>query len=172
MSHGELFRTSEKTWARIGFGEYRSSGSGSRVQDPKQSYCDLISSKRWDHFVTVTFRKPRRDNISMLRSVWDLVDSRGGCAHGNIDRAILVSEPHTTGYLHTHGLFHECRQLYPGGVFAHDYYQRLLRDRFGFSQASPIKHMAEVASYCSKYITKGSGDPGVDYGLFGDWTNL
>jgi len=121
---------------------------------------------------TVTFRSPRRDAIyngNQIYSVlaWDRPLFSNGWTR--IKRAFFISEPHTTGFLHYHGLLSLLRG--PNGYVCGDAKecQRLLTSTFGWSSVSAIKDAAAVGTYCAKYVSKAIDRWSVDYNLYGNW---
>ncbi len=78
-------------------------------------------------------------------------------------RIFLACEPHKFSHnLHAHGLIHGGNGLYSPKVL-----QKVLDKRYGRSQVGVCRSVGQVASYCSKYVTKlGDGD---NYDFFGYW---
>lgn len=130
-----------------------------------QNYSDFIQKFTWEHFITVTFRRPRRDCIYNAEQVWNVL-----CRYQSIQRAFLISEPHTTGFLHYHGLFIPWSSLRGFQPAKSDGFQTELTRVFGWSVVSPVNNMQEVAGYCAKYVMKSQSLPQVDWFFKGDWS--
>ncbi len=135
------------------------------------SLSNWLKSYKWDYFLTVTNRRPRRDSIAFMRdinlslaetenSLWSDPDG----LHLPI-RLFLACEPHKYSHnLHAHGLLHGLPGIYPPSVF-----EKALGKRFGFSRVSGCRSQDDVAGYCSKYVTKITD--GDNYDFFGHWSD-
>ena len=126
-------------------------------------YSGYLQGFKWDAMLTVTFRKPRKDPIYNRQQIWNSEISSFA------KRAFLISEPHTTGFLHYHGLV---KFVSGAGGPKHmcNWLETNLTNRFGWSAVSPIRNMQEVAGYCSKYVVKSIEDSAIDYDFMGDWS--
>ena len=120
-----------------------------RAQDVeyRRSVADFLESKKWHYFFTITFRRPRRDVISIQR---DVKQHLRGFTRG---RAFIAIEPHKSSLAHVHGLI---RSSSPFPNFKASTLWIELFQRFGRSTVSPVRSQHEVAGYCSKYVAKGS----------------
>lgn len=129
-------------------------------------WSDYLSNPKWgwDYFATITFRQPRRDSLFNAATIWRVL-----CSGAQTRRAFLISEPHTTGMLHYHGLLRTKRNWLSDGFQNAGDYKLLCEHSFGNSRVEPIRSMAEVSGYISKYVTKAIDSPLVDYYLLGDW---
>jgi len=165
-----VVRTSRGETERTGPGRtFKISVEVGDVSELGEVYSRYLESKRWDTFITVTFRKPRRDSIYNGQSVWTYLHERYP-----VQKAFLISEPHTTGFLHYHGLL----GFYPAwNPTRHELINGLQNEEieegcyrvFGRTDVSAIKMLENVASYCTKYVLKAVDNPSVDYNLYGDW---
>jgi len=107
---------------------------------------EWLQTYQWDYFHTVTFRNPRRDSIAALRDVGDVCSEYSS-------RAFIAAEPHFSGFLHVHAITFQDPDMRP-------YYlpwtiEERYRKRFGISAVQAVRGQEEVATYCSKYVTKG-----------------
>ncbi len=133
------------------------------------SMAAFLKSYRWDYFLTVTNRRPRRDSIAFMRDIHDQLTSKETAYWSNPDglnlpsRVFLACEPHRFSHnLHAHGLISGLPGLYNPVAF-----EKALGKRFGFSRVSPCRSQDDVAGYCSKYVTKMTD--GDNYDFFGYW---
>lgn len=113
-----------------------------------------LAALPWDYYWTVTFKRPRRDSLSVIRDITTELH-RQGCS-----RAFIGCEPFKVSHnLHAHGLLlgtsfaHLTRDAgYLPGSATH-VWEKLFR-RFGRSRVESINNQQQVAAYCSKYVTK------------------
>jgi hypothetical protein len=133
------------------------------------AYSDYLQGFKWDYMATITFKRPIRDSIYHGKRISSaLADSR------LVRRSFLISEPHTTGYIHYHGLVRGDTEGSGPGLLDRALIGKLLQHecttRFGYSLVTVIKNMNEVSGYCCKYVSKAAGDDHIDYDFYGDWT--
>lgn len=123
--------------------------------DIKESYAEFIQSFEWDYFITVTFKKPRKDKLYAIKKVWDTL--YWSC---HIDRAFIVAENFKgQDECHIHGLIFSDIYPYSG---RHSMYVgkqpsevwRILFENHGRSKVEAINKKNNVAAYCAKYIMK------------------
>ena len=112
---------------------------------------EWLQADSWDYFFTITCRRERRDSIAFIRDVSQVVQ---------YDRMFIACEPHRYSYnLHAHGLIavETAVQLpWRGDSWQstpHELWDKWFH-KFGRSRVEPIRSMHDVASYCSKYVTK------------------
>ena len=119
-----------------------------------------IQTYKWDYFITVTPRHPRRDSIAFIRDLRDYLQD----ADQGITRAFLAVEPFRyQRNLHVHGLVAGSPRYISGPLLL----EGDLDLRFGRSRVEMCDSPGNVATYCSKYVTKyGDGD---NYDFIGIW---
>jgi hypothetical protein len=133
------------------------------------SLADFIGNRYWDYFFTVTTRKPRKDSISLIQSVWKWLNHED---YGfNLQCGFLATEPFKyQKNLHLHGILKNqdsnAIDSYFGETY-HYYMQRSLNYRFGRSRVEVCRSNEQVSGYCTKYVTKITD--GDNYDFAGDW---
>ncbi len=125
-----------------------------RVRD---AYSDLLQSLPWDYFVTITFRRQRRDTIFTPRQVWNVFKDH------HSDRAFFAVEPHRLGGLHLHALVHDKPTWHPSIADPAEYLEAVFCNDAGFSTVTAPRDPNLASTYCAKYVTKGTND----YQLYG-----
>lgn len=111
----------------------------------QEAYAALLQSYPWHYYSSITFRKPRRDPITVGGQVSRHLQTLGS------RRAFLAVEPHGSGFLHVHSLsYHES---YPD-VSQHAIYRYLFK-ACGRTTVESIRDAGQVTAYCAKYVTKG-----------------
>lgn len=116
-----------------------------------QAWRDWLASIPWNHFVTVTYRKPRRarsdggDLSRVLRTIRRHVPNT---------RVFLAGEAHISGDLHVHGLIHAS-----GRTATHERLERRwlwqdLYKAYGRSDVQAVREVQDVLDYGTKYVTK------------------
>ena len=133
-------------------------GKNMRLQTEDLS--DWLQTYRWDYFITVTPRHSRTDPIAFIRDLGDFLlhpDQQAG-------RAFLAAEPFRYQHnLHVHGIVAGD----PGDMTGPNLLASDLDFRFGRSRCEMCDSAGNVATYCSKYVTKlRDGD---NYDFIGDW---
>lgn len=130
---------------------------------------DFLQTKPWTNFVTITFRKERRDAMYWLPRVWEILQDNQST------RAFLASERFQLGVgIHIHGLVYRPERRVFGGIIEKAEINRIANwglwascfHEFGRSKIEDVRHSGAVSSYCSKYIVKGGPD---HYDFFGEW---
>lgn len=134
-------------------------------EERKAAYCDYLQGFRWDYMATITFRGVRRDSIHAVKQVYSTLRETGF-----VNRAFLISEPHTTGFIHYHGLLFDGKPRTDRECTAIARYLKAgVSNEFGFSHVNKIRDMRAVTGYCTKYVLKGLEDDAVDYQFLGNW---
>lgn len=130
---------------------------------------EWIQTYSWRYFITVTNRRPRKDAISFMRDINQTLTDRETELWSDPDgmhlpsRLFIACEPHRyQDNLHAHGLCNGLDSLYSPRIM-----QKALQKRFGRSDVSLIRTRNDVATYCSKYVTKWKDGDNYDY--FGNW---
>jgi len=116
----------------------------------REAWVDWISEKKWDYFLTVTFRRPRVDTIACSRDVATTLDLTFE------SRALLMVEPHSSGFPHVHGLVRHDPFMRPTPT-PWELWERFYT-LYGRSKVEDVKHNYEVSKYLVKYITKDLTD--------------
>ena len=138
-----------------------------RIRDTRtrNAYADWLQTLHWDYILTVTFRKPRVDGIRANSLVWEALHNL------NCSRAFLATERYKYAKdIHIHGLLAEQPGWLPGISLPWVIWERMHK-LFGRSTCSLINSPGDVATYCSKYVTKAVSD----YGFYGNrvfWEKL
>jgi len=126
-------------------------GDCSSLGDHLASWLETLP---WDFYWTITTRRPRTDSLGLIRDITAELHNQG-CS-----RAFIGCEPFKVSHnLHAHGLLLGSsigglprKSGYlpgrPSDVWAE------LFHRFGRSRVEFINNPKQVASYCSKYVTK------------------
>lgn len=131
------------------------------MNDVSESLSNWLQSYPWSDFLTITFRRPRRDTLAALRDVGQFLAGDNGI----YKRAFLTAEPFRyQRNLHIHAMANSVRLWKP--VHTKDI-EESARSKFGISQVSTIRGVSNAADYCMKYATKWSD--GDNYDFFGDW---
>lgn len=130
-------------------------------------YSEYLQTFSWNYMATITFRNPRRDSIYNGRQIWSVLDRE--CL---LERAFFISEPHTTGFLHYHGLL--ALTFDPAGESLYNTrdVQAVCDKVFGRSRVESIRSNSQVANYCSKYVAKACGDSRTEYDFYGNWSSI
>ena len=132
---------------------------------------EFLQTYNWDYFMTVTPKRPRTDPLAFMRDVWDdikppsdLIRRLTSCGDdGMATRAFLAAEPFFLGHnLHVHGII-----AGNSDIRLPWWFQQGLDGHLGRSRVELCNSQAQVASYCSKYVSKFLGGDNYDY--FGDW---
>jgi len=129
------------------------------VHAVRETTVDFLKSQLWDDFLTITYRRERRDTTYALNDAWRTLHNQCG-----VVKAFLVSERYTLGLgVHLHGII-EYSPLYK----ALDAHRRrtwaTLFNDYGRTQVAPLVNYGGVSAYCAKYLTK---DRGQDYNFYG-----
>lgn len=124
----------------------------------RAAYSELLESLPWDYYLTQTYRHLHRDTISAPARHWEALQDAGAT------RAYIAVEPHFLDGLHLHTLAKFHGRMADATLFHRLDLRRDLRRDFGFADVQRIRDPGQVASYCSKYVTKGS----LSYELLGD----
>ncbi|MBA7540938.1 hypothetical protein ES705_33241 [subsurface metagenome] len=111
-----------------------------------------LQTMSWDYFLTVTTRRPWQDSIALNREVYTNLN----CATA-VERAFICTEPHyIRSGVHAHGIVKvdiKYRAFIPTSLIWSNLFQR-----FGRSSVDLVRSQGDVSMYCSKYVTKSSGD--------------
>ncbi len=111
-----------------------------------------LQSFPWSYFITVTTRKPWKDSISLNREAYRVLNEATA-----VERSFLCTEPYyLRGGVHLHGLV-KADDKYEQFIPTRDIWQRLFT-RFGRSKVEVVRSLENVTGYCSKYVTKSTGD--------------
>lgn len=136
-----------------------------------QEMAKFLQSYEWDYFFTVTPKWPRKDPLAFMRDVWDDIKPPADIfrrlgnttpTDGMARRAFISTEPFFLKGLHVHGLIAGDSDLRLPWWF-----QQGLDQHIGRSRVQGCRSVDQVASYCSKYVSKYMG--GDNYDFFGDW---
>lgn len=116
----------------------------------QSGWAEWLSGVDWDWFLTVTFKRPRKDVILALNAVENAINSV--YSHST---AFLGAEYHRSGDVHIHGLF-----KLPEGHRHNDsnWLWATLFERLGRSEVVPPRQAADVILYTTKYCTKDLTD--------------
>jgi len=112
---------------------------------------ELLDRYHWDWFLTITFKKPRKDVILALNSV-----ESGLKRFYSHPTYFVAAEYHQEGTVHVHGLFRWCRGCLSEGN-ASLLWQQLFSS-FGRSEVRTPILKADVIKYTTKYCTKDLTD--------------
>ena len=124
----------------------------SQQLNAKDELSGFLHSMGWDYMLTVTTRKPWHDAISLNREVYKSLNRSTA-----VERAFLCTEPYyLRSGVHVHGLV-KVDSKYREFVSPSNVWQGLF-NRFGRSKVDFVRSHEAVAGYCSKYVTKSSGD--------------
>jgi len=131
--------------------ELATAAESQRWKDVQTGWAEWLSTVEWDWFLTITFKRPRKDVILALNAVEAALKSV--YSHPT---AFLGAEYHRSGDVHVHGLFKLCTacQL-QGDSFA---LWQALFSRLGRSEVVPPRQKADVIKYTTKYCTKDLTD--------------
>lgn len=118
-----------------------------------------LHSREWSHFITVTYRNPRRSRGTGgdLSRVLRTVRKREPRA-----RVFLAEEAHALGDLHVHGIVGPSSGSAKLSALTRRWLWRDLFTAYGRSEVSAVRSSEDVASYCVKYVTKAMSDYLVD----------
>lgn len=124
---------------------------------------EWLQSTPWDYFITVTTRKQRTDSIALIRDIKEEIQKDNQTC-----KMFLACEPHRLNRnLHAHGLvLTGNRRNKDGSIFGLDPSYALWNDlfhRFGRSRVELVRSKADVAAYCTKYVTKLTDGDNWDY---------
>ncbi|MBA7546546.1 hypothetical protein ES705_38938 [subsurface metagenome] len=128
-----------------------------------ESLAEWLPEYDWQYIFTATCRKPRTDALALMR---DIAEVPG------YERLFVACEPHRFGHnLHAHGLIATPEPAtLPWRGFAYrpseasDFWDKF-NHRFGWSRVEAIKSMADVSTYCAKYVCKITD--GDNYNFYG-----
>jgi hypothetical protein len=127
----------------------------------REAYAEWLQSYDWDYFLTVTFRKPRKDPYYALQSVWHELKQY------DVARSFLVAEPHQSGDVHVHGLASgRGAGWQPGIALPWQIWDGLFK-RFGRATVEAANSQEAVTGYCAKYILKQQSRVCDYYEVFG-----
>lgn len=124
--------------------------------DLRQAYSELIHSRPWEFYSTITFRTPRHDQLSVISTL------SKAFSRLEASRAFIAVEPHRMGGVHAHCLSHHPlrKDMQAGWIW------KYMFKAFGRSSVSKIKDTQSLVTwYCAKYVTKG---PDYEYGFMGN----
>ena len=122
-----------------------------RWSQVQEAWGKWLSLREWDWFLTITFKRPRKDVILALNAVENALKSV--YSHPT---AFLGAEYHRSGDVHVHGLFKLCRSCRLEDTTLHLW--SALFNRLGRSEVVPPRHKADVIKYTTKYCTKDLTD--------------
>lgn len=125
----------------------------SRVQltlEAHLAWQEFLNPVPWDSFLTITFKKPRKDPYYALQAVSECLSLDPGAV------AFLSAETHKSGDSHIHGLIH-WPWASPDGLRNMLTWQRLYA-RFGRTSLVKPFAPANVVKYVTKYCTKDLTD--------------
>lgn len=113
----------------------------------QDAWVELLSRRKWDAFLTITFRTPRHPwhAISTLNGIQKSLE-KFGCRAG-----FLGTEQHVSRLLHVHGVVGQ----YINNSKAHTLMFHMLKNKYGRSKVSPMTEVGGVLGYVTKYCTKG-----------------
>lgn len=116
-----------------------------------EAWRDWLGNRPWSHFITVTYRQPRR-----LRSDGGDLSRVLSVIRERVTRApvFLAGEAHSTGDLHVHGVLNVSHYAAASQRRVADQLWGSLERRFGRSQVRRVQDAEAVANYCTKYVTK------------------
>ena len=120
------------------------------TRDAQTGWLELLSRVEWDYFITVTFRKPRKDAYLALNAVENALQLHPEAV------AFLGSEFHSSGTVHAHGLVHYPWPS-PDGLRKSLLWRRFY-ERLGRSEVVSPWKQADVNQYVTKYCTKALTD--------------
>jgi len=131
--------------------ELREAEAKEHAADLSAGWLEFLDVVEWDWFLTITFKRPRKDPYLALNSVETAI--RSVYSHPT---AFLGAEYHRSGDVHVHGLYKLCSacQL-KDDSFA---LWSTLFDRLGRSEVVPPRKKADVVKYTTKYCTKDLTD--------------
>jgi len=117
--------------------------------DLRQAWGAWLGTRKWDHFITVTFREmcPAHRSESVMNSILKTIQ-----ATTRPHLVFLGTEKHLSHFIHVHGLI----QSREPDMLAWErtaLYTRLF-DVFGRSKVEAIRGQAGVTKYVSKYCVK------------------
>jgi len=128
-----------------------------------------IKTYHWDNFHTVTCRRQRVDAIALMRDIYNELTRPDTKFWSDPDgfhvpyRAFIACEPHKfSHFLHAHLITRGGPTMYDPTV-----QNKALEKRFGYSRSEVCRSASNIASYCSKYVTKLTD--GDNYDFFGNW---
>lgn len=135
------------------------------LREVQSGWLEFLSRVEWDWFLTVTFKKPRKDPYYALNAVESAL--RSVYRHPT---SFIGAELHRSGDVHVHGLFRVCRSCNndPKDTF-HLWAQ--LFGRLGRSEVVPPRSAADVNKYVTKYCTKDLTDYRI-LGIIGTNSNV
>lgn len=118
----------------------------------RDGLAESLRSMPWDYYFTVTTRKPWHDAIALSREVYHKLNELTA-----VERSFIATEPYyLRSGVHAHGLVKtdvKYMSFVPTGTIWCG-----LFNRFGRSSVDLIRSSADVSMYCSKYVTKSTGD--------------
>jgi len=150
-----------------------------RVGDTRIKYAEFLMKYYWEDFITVTFRKPRKEPYYAAKAVWNSLK------HFNVTKAFLAVEPHQSGDLHIHGIISgNIRGWQPELKLPWDIWEGLFSGYvneygmkvpgYGRSKVELCNSSERVTMYCAKYILKQQSRVADYYYIYGDkfaWLN-
>jgi len=116
----------------------------------QDGWMELLSPIPWNWFVTVTFKRPRKDSYLALKAVVDEILAY------KPTHAFIGTEYHVSGDVHCHGLVAFPRD-HNWGVDSWPLWSGLFA-RFGRSEVVKPVQLADVNRYVTKYCTKSLTD--------------
>jgi len=133
-----------------------------RTKWTRYDYAEYLQKYYWDYFLTVTFRKERKEPYYALKQVWYELDKY------NVQIAFLACEPFQSGDLHIHGIVAGAAPGWkPDISLPWDIWAGLF-EQFGRSKVEACNSAGAVTSYCAKYILKQQTRAVDYYAVYGD----
>jgi len=138
-----------------------------RTGSTKAEYAEWLQMYNWDYFITVTFRKQRKEPYYVLESVFNELSYEYFVA-----RAFLGCEPHQSGDLHIHGILAgPAPGWLPEIALPWEIWSGMFK-RFGRSKVEACNSAEAVSAYCAKYVLKQQSRVCDYYAVYGsrlDW---
>lgn len=132
----------------------------------REEYAEWLKGYNWDYFMTVTFRKAKKEPYYALESVYREL------RNFYVARAFLGCEPHQSGDLHIHGILSGAAPGWKPEISLPWEIWNGLFKRFGRSKVEACNSAEAVSSYCAKYILKQQSRVCDYYAVYGsplDW---
>jgi len=132
----------------------------------REQYADWLKRYNWDYFMTVTFRKPRKEPYYVLESVYRVLANDYFVA-----RAFLGCEPHQSGDLHIHGILSGAAPGWkPEIALPWQIWDGMFKG-FGRSKVEACNSSEAVSAYCAKYVLKQQSRVCDYYAVYGSSLN-